>query len=756
MNLRGVAAVVAFACAAFVGTGAPIPGLAAPNNPFPSASDTFYRLDVPNGTMSVRVEVTIANSSGKDAAALPVYAMPGASNIVVKRETAVLATTVSTGTISQVQPAREKVVLVIAALPAPVKPNVKTDLVMTYDVPAPKGEFLRLQPGAIETAFIGQGTGSFVFVDVPLAGENYFDPGCLKASDQPKDVKGAGFERWVCGDVAIIALNSDKPEVLKRCADLDDKCRQRESISTFSAFVQSITDQSLRGRLEMDLPLQEGNRKLVFGFFRRDQAWAEKQFAIAQQALPKLEALFGFPYPNGDTISMRQSHHIEQIGAAGIAFPDGGTVLLTPGTGFDEEVTVHELAHQWAGFNLTDGWLWEGLAEYATRAVAPQLGIKPIDRRWQGFGYKDPLVTWYNGSPVYNPNYWYGKAGAFWQAYEAAVGGPANMVQVLAQISPHNARSPYDGRWFMDAGERVSAANLDALFMEWVFNPATAGSLLQQRRATYTSLNAMLARAAELGLNGTPTDIADNLDVWSFDAVDGQIVKAMAVLDSYAAVAQSTAAAGLPPSAGVPEAWDTQPLAKTAGVVEEQRQALKVIQDSSRQVASEPEDSPARQQIAKATEKFAEGDFAEAKRLATSSMTDAYNQEAAGKMIELARKKQGEFHPGFLGRVGMFMKDPDGELAAAEKAYAAGDGAAALKLADSAFNAWDGADRRGLQMLAVLTGLMCALSAGVWFVLRRMDKTAQDVAARGRSGRTGHVIDSSETRGRWKDWENIP
>ncbi|MBA4180918.1 MAG: hypothetical protein C0506_10055 [Anaerolinea sp.] len=756
MNLRRLVAAITVVCVAPFVAGTPAGASAAPSNPFPSASDTYYRLDVPNGTMSVTVELTIQNATGKEATTLPVYAMPGATNVVVMRDGVVLPTATSNAVFGQAQGTKEKVVLVAATLPAPVKANVKTDLVATYTVPAQKGDYLRLQPGAIETAFIGQGPGSFVFVDVPSAAETYFDPGCLKVSDQPKDVTSAGLERWVCGDVAVIALNSDKPDVLKRCADLDDKCRQRESISTFSAFVQSITDQSLRGRLETEIPLLEGNKTLAFGYFRRDQAWAEKQFAIAKQALPKLEALFGFPYPNGGTISMRQSHNIEQVGAAGIAFPDEGIVLLTPDTGFDAEVTVHELAHQWAGANLTDGWLWEGLAEYATRKVAPALGITPIDRRWQSFGHKDPLMTWYNGSLVYNPDYWYGKAGAFWTAYESAIGGPEHMVKVLAQTSPRNPRSPYDGRWFMDAGERVSTANLDSLFLEWVFNPATAASLVQDRRATYSGLNAMLARAAEMGLAGTPTDILDNLDAWSFGPVDAQVARASGLLDAYATVVRLTLEAGLPPSQGVPQSWATQPLAKTAGVVEEQRQALKVIQDSSRQFANDPEDSPGRKQIGQAAEAFAAGDFAEAKRLATSSLTSAYNQEAAGKMIGLAKKKQGEFRPGFLARVGMLMRDPSEDLDAAEQAYAAGDGARALQLSQSAYDAWDGAEARGLRILAILMGVMCALSGGVWLLLRRMDRTAQEAVARARGGRTGHVIEASESRSGWKDWENIP
>lgn len=725
---------------------------AAATNPFPSASESYYRLDVPNGTMSVTVEAQVQNSSGKEASSIPLHTLPTAANVVVKRDGAVLTTKVTAGSEKP-----EQTGVVVATLTTPMKSNARANFVMTYDIPAHKGDLMRLEPGVIETAFIGQGTGSFVFVDVPTNGENYFDPGCLKQNPQPSEASSAGFDRWVCGDVAVIALNTNNPDVLKRCAALDDKCRQRESTTgLFSAFVQSITDQTTRGRLTTDLQMKGGIKKLEFGFFRRDQVWAEKQFAIAQAALPKLEEAFAYAYPNGDRISMRQSHQINLIGAAGIAFPEQGEVLLTPNTGFDEEVTVHELAHQWAGFNLSEGWLWEGLAEYGMLTVAPTLGIKPIDRKWQSFGYKDPLITWHNGSLIGNPDYWYGKAGAFWLTYQTAIGGPENMRKVLALISPHDARAPFDGRWFMDNGERVSGANLDKLFLESVFNPATASGLLTERRAIYDSLGVLNGKAVALGLNGTPSDIFDNLDVWTFSAVPDQITRGSSVLDSYAAVVALTAAAGLPPSQGVAASWGKRTLTETAAVIEHQRQAAQVLRDALQQLASAPPDAPLVKQLALATEKFAAGDYSDSTRLASASVTAAFNLDAASRMIALAKQKQSTYKPGFLEKIGMLMNDPDGDLAAAQSSYAAGDGTRALGLSQSAYKGWSDSKARGLRSLAVLAGAMCAVSVGVWLVLRRINSGAQRAVATARGAQVGHFIEASEATARWKDWENIP
>jgi hypothetical protein len=100
----------------------------------------------------------------------------------------------------------------------------------------------------------------------------------------------------------------------------------------------------------------------------------------------------------------------------------------------------------------------------------------------------------------------------------------------------------------------------------------------------------------------------------------------------------------------------------------------------------------------------------------------------------------------------MLFTDPAADLAKAETAYAAGDGTAALKLSRSAYDTWNNANRRGIQRLAMLAGLMAGLSLGVWYLLQRMDRTP----APKRLGE-GHFIDASdERRGSWRDWENIP
>ncbi|MCC6958459.1 MAG: hypothetical protein IT301_01310 [Dehalococcoidia bacterium] len=711
--------------------------------PYLVASETYYTLDTPNGMMSVRYHGEYQNNQTKDLLALPFFIMPGAQNLSVTAEGSSLEVAVVEGNEALAAPG-----VGVVKLPRNLKPKARITVEASYSIPSRSGKLMTLEPGIIETPFIGQGPGSFVLVDVPSEGDTYLDPGCLRATAQPNEVKDAGRVRWVCGEVTIIALNGDDPDVLKRCAAMDDKCRQRALPETFSAYVQSITDLSKVSKLEGDVAMPDGrNVHMALRYFQRDQAWAQKQWALAQKAFPMLETLFGFPY-KGDTVTMRQSHHIDRIGAAGVAL--NGQVLLATDTGFDEEVTVHELAHMWASSNLDTKWLWEGLAEYGASSLAPELGFTPVDRGWSAMPYKDPLATWYNGSDVYNPDYWYGKAGAFFRAFEQAVGGREAMTAVLSRMDDEPALLPLDAGWFMDQGEWVSGKNLDQLFLDWVYQPLTAKPLLSQRREAHDSVTALQARAQTLGLSGMPSDIYDNLLAWVFEPIAEQVAKANKVLDAYSEVVALSEQNGLGRPEGVNQFWGKKRVADTLVVVENQRQAITTIVSSAKAIENKPADNPAWAKMAEAREKYAAGDFSGAKAAAAGAVTTAYNEVAAGKMIEIAKEKQASFSAGFFGRIGLMFANPDDDLKKAEAAQAAGDGETALKLAKSAYTAWDGATQRGIQRLAMLAAVMCALTFGVWFILRRLEGP---VTVK-KSGQ-GHVLEVDPSRrASWKDWEN--
>lgn len=743
-------ALVAVVAVALVGVGlAPgaRPAEAAPV-PWKSATETYYRLDTDNGRMSVRVEGEWANTASGELSKVLLYVMPGAENVVVKADGVVLDAPVTPGDEATAQAGYATV-----TLPKPLKTNLRVNLEATYDVPSRTGgALMTLEPGLVETPFIGQGPGSFVLLDVPQKGDNYLDPGCLKGASQPGDVKADGLVRWVCGEVTLIAINGDDPDVTGRCAAMDDKCRQRGEVAVFSAYVQSVTDPAKLGKLEGDVAMTDGrNVHMSLKFFKRDQAWADKQWAVATGAFPKLETLFGFKYEL-DYVNLRQSHHIGNIGAAGIAFNRGGEVLLeVQPIGDDREVTIHELAHQWSLYRHYDsGFMVEGLAEYATQALAPEFGVTMRDWGWQSIPLNVPLSTWENDLNPVSSSYFYGRSASFWKAYEEAVGGREVMSRILARVDDEQSLWPLRPGWFLDHGEWESGRDLEQLFLDWVYNPDTAKSLLGQRREAHTLVKEMQARAATMGLSGMPSDIYDNLIAWVFDPVGGQVAKGNKVLDAYAEVIAASNAAGLGAPEGVNKYWGHKKIAETLTVVEDQRQAVIAISAATKELDAKPDDSVAKQKLAEAREKYAAGDYQGAKSAAAGGVTAAYNEVAAGKMIDIAKKKQDEFSPNFFGRIGLFFENPDGTLKAAEDAYAAGDGEKALKLSRQAYDTWDGATQRGIQRLAIVAGLMCGLTFLVWYILHRLEAPVS-----GRKPGQGHYLEeSNERRGSWRDWEN--
>jgi hypothetical protein len=716
------------------------------------ASDSYYALDVPNGSMAVLVQATVQDADGRgELGEVYFFAMPGAKNVVAKRDGVELTTAVE-GTGLAGNP-----LLITVTLDKPIKQKLTADLVLTYDVPPQSSQYVKIEPGAIESMFVSQGHGSFVLIDVPSDAENYIEPGCLVAADQPAEVSGAGKTRYVCGETLGIAIGTEDADLQARCARMDDACRQSWSDSPFWGFAQSITDPAKQLKLEETIELAAGPRTLTLLYFRSDRAWAEAQFAVAKAALPLLEANFGYPYPH-DRILLRESTLLLEV-ALGIAFTAQGEMLIT-NTGEagraigldDREVTVHELAHQWAGLQLDHPWLWEGLAEWGMHSVAGQLGIPLYNRGWDQKGYTDPLATWYVTSPISDPDYWYGKAGAFWQAFESAVGGRANMTATLARMQGHGADDRLDGRWFQDRGEEVSNANLDELFLTWVYVRETATPLLAERRAAHDIVRPLKERAATMLLTGVPKDIQQNLDEWAFDPIAAQVAEANRILDEYAALLARAAQDG-GVGVGIGERWNTLTMAEVRGVVDQMRQALDAMDEAAQHLTESVDDPAGREQLERAREYFLQGDFAEAKRLAAGATSISFNKDAAAKLLAIAKERDAAFKPNFLQKIGLFSADPSGHVVAAEEAYEAGDYEKSLDELTTALNQWSDAQEKGLLRLSLLVGGMGAVAVAGWLLVRRLDKKRKRPVRLERG--EGHVLaEPGERSGSWQEWLN--
>ena len=728
-----------------------LPGrVARAEGPFSIVSDTFFTFDVPNGSASVRLEAEVTPNGGRGLSEVWLYAMPGATEIRVTLN-GVAAKFTTTPRLGD-----GDVLATVVSIPfaEPLKDKTRAKLTMTYISPPRSTKWVRFEPGAIGAFLVSQGPGSFVFFDLPTAAENVIEPGCVVINKQPREVRDAGLERWVCGETALAALSSDDKKTLQRCANLEDACRAQLEYHQ-AGFIQSITDQSKRAVKEAVVELERGPVKVTFRYFAREEAWASEVFPVAMEALPKLEKLFGFPYAF-DTLLMRESYFIAAIGAAGVAFPSQGELLLlhTPGeSAFNKEVAIHELAHQWAGHNLTRPWLWEGLAEYSTRSLALEMKIPLRDWGWEELGYKDPIATWYEGSTVTNSYYWYGKSGSFFLEFEKAVGGREKMTAVLAQMDDDKERLPLDGRWFMDTGEQVSGANLDELFLTWVFKRQSAEPVIKERRAAYEIIAPVAARVTEYGLKGWPRDMQANLNSWQFRPIISESARVERLLDAYVKLL-SEAETNQLESGGmvtnIAAAWAEKTLQDLEALMQDFQKAIDAIGAASASLANQADGSPGAKQLADARAKFNAGDVSDAKVLAAGSTTVRFNKEAAEKMLALAKETQEGYIPTFFGKIGLMFLNPDKQLAAAETAYTAGDYASSLAESRAAFGAWEESSRNGVKRLAILSAVMSGFMVGGWYLLKRFGPK------KGKRGvkRRFELGSGPSSGGDWREWEN--
>jgi hypothetical protein len=227
------------------------------------------------------------------------------------------------------------------------------------------------------------------------------------------------------------------------------------------------------------------------------------------------------------------------------------------------------------------------------------------------------------------------------------------------------------------------------------------------------------------------------------------------VLDDYVKLVAEVEAAALPQLDNVKNSWNTQSVSGTAGVITDQENALNAIVNSTRVLEHETAGSPSMKQLDQARVKWSEGNLAEAGRLAAMAVTTSYNEDAAIKMIALAKERQATFKAGFLGRIGLLFEDPAGDVEQAQQAYDAGDPTKALALAQGAYETWDGADRTGLMRLSALMAIMCVISGAIWWLLRRLDDADPSVRRDPYAAAGGHNLgDADERRPSWKDWEN--
>ncbi len=407
-----------------------------------------------------------------------------------------------------------------------------------------------------------------------------------------------------------------------------------------------------------------------------DEAWRAEVTDLASRAVPALEAAIGRPWPLPGELAIREV--LGRIpGVPAVAGDDANGVAFDPTNArldvpyrIDPTDVLHVLAHGWFNGRLVaDRWIAEGFAWQAARRAGarmdPAIDVPPLDapavpvlplNGWEPGSAAD---VWAIPSAVRLADAIDARAGSDTMAaiWAAAQEGIAPYQPVIPGASParppEQALDPLDWRSFLDLLEERTGQSFDDLWRRWVVRPDDA-TLLDARAEARARYTALVAAAGDWVL---PPSVRAAMRAWQFDEATSLMASASAVLEQRNAIRARADTLGLIPSDALREAFEGR------------------------------------------------GGLAAAAADATTELATLDVYDAA---LE-ARPEPGDLR----ATVGLLGADPDGELAAARRAFADGDLDGTLAHAGAARAAWEASVDLGWRRIltAVLAGVAVALLA---------------------------------------------
>jgi hypothetical protein len=416
-----------------------------------------------------------------------------------------------------------------------------------------------------------------------------------------------------------------------------------------------------------------GPLQVTLRYWADDPGWADQVERVLRAAYPVLSDLIGLGDPAGTTLSVEEASTQELGGFSGAYDQTNGQVHISYFA--DPFVIAHEAAHMWFNSSLAvDRWVDEGFASYYAQLTLDRIGLighPPLltDRlRKAAVPFNDWTAAVAPGSAT--EGYLYG-ASLDVARQIAAVAGPDNLRAVwLAARSGRAAYQPTSGlgdesvgpggsdwRRLLDLFEQATGRSFVPIWRGWVVNSSQA-DLLTQRGATREAYAAAQADAASWSL---PPDIRRSLDNWEFDQATAFMAQARAILSQRDRIAAEAALEGTTPPSTLKSAFETMGIGVAAS---EATTELAVL----------------------------------------SELTLARQAGAQGE--DVARS------------VGLIGTDPRADLVGAQAAFAGGDLAKAMSLAEAARSSWESASTSGqvrlIGSICVLAGTAMLLLLFVW------------------------------------------
>jgi tetratricopeptide (TPR) repeat protein len=423
-------------------------------------------------------------------------------------------------------------------------------------------------------------------------------------------------------------------------------------------------------------------------YWADDPGWADRVEFVLRAGYPVLRDLIGLGDPIGTTLTVGEAS-TQQIGGFSGSY-DQATGKVQISFFADPFVILHEIAHMWFNGDLIgDHWIEEGFASYYAEQAVLKLGL--IDHA--------PVLTARLSQAAIPFNDWVtvGQPNSATDAY--LYGATLQVAGQIARLAGQDglrsvwsaARSriaayqpshgpkgelvlsgSIDWRQLLDLLEQITGQQYGPIWSKWIVDSEQA-PLLKQRT---TALSAYVDAQSAAGGWNLPSEIRRALDAWQFDSALTLIAQARTVLT--------------------------------------QRDEIASI------AAEEGTSAPARLK-----------DLFEQSGVATAS-TEATNELAVLNALAAARRAESEGQGGARA-LGLLGADPQADLTAAQQAFASGDMARALSLANSARSAWEGANGTGqvriFGAVAILAGLLLLLVVSTWARAKRRPRSSVATAA---------------------------
>ena len=426
-----------------------------------------------------------------------------------------------------------------------------------------------------------------------------------------------------------------------------------------------------------------------------DPEWADRTGSLFTDALPVLREDIGLPWPIEDPLVIHETAGRDPDASAGVYDP--ALKRMDVAYWADRGVVIHQAAHGWFnGDLLADRWANEGFATFYALRTAAKLGVPAAspevtdEARAASF----PLNAWAasdgQGPTTAADAYGYAASLALANALadqvgadvlatvwsDAAAGTGAYQPPALdtdvgggtatGATALEGVEGAPDWRALLDLLEARSGEDLTPLWREWVVGPADA-ALLDARAAARASYGRTLALADGWQL---PRAIRDALRTWQFERAETLMADARTVLAQRKAVAALAERDGLELPDDMRGHFESGSMAAASAQAEAERDAILAIGDAAG-VRSSDDD--------------------------------------------------------ILSRIGMLGEHPEGDLAAAAAALAAGDLDASVEASDRAFRAWTVAweeGRRRLLMALATLATVVVLGSAVVGTFRRSRRAA--------------------------------